>query len=193
MISRRDAKSGKFTKLEKKLMGGAPGDGGSNPASEGGKGFTINTRGLAARKRQEKREEEKSAAQKKRQDEAAARSKEQRKATLNKRRKRYVAGSDENLSVQAGDYYGPKGLPLTEEQTKQLSDLKASLDAKAVRDTLRFRFSSNGDVYVMRPDTGIYSKLKANPKARTLVVDQFYAEAQSPSVKKRKSQIATQA
>ena len=53
MISRRDAKSGKFTKLEKKLMGGAPGDGGSNPASEGGKGFTINTRGLAARKRQE--------------------------------------------------------------------------------------------------------------------------------------------
>jgi hypothetical protein len=37
----------------------------------------------------------------------------------------------------------------------------------------------------MRPDTGIYSKLKANPKARTLVVDQFYAEAQSPSVKKK--------
>ena len=60
--------------------------------------------------------------------------------------------------------------------------MKSSLDAKAVRDKLRFRFASNGDVYVMRPDTGIYSKLKANTRARTLVVDQFYAEAQSPSV-----------
>jgi hypothetical protein len=126
-------KSGKFTKLQRKLMGGAPkpakepfrfgganlaatdltaaptvddeedeAGGGSNPASEGGKGFKTNTRSLT-RDRAGYRQGQADAAAEKRKDAAVARRKEQRAQAQSKRRKRYTTGSNENINVQAGD------------------------------------------------------------------------------------------
>ena len=109
---KRDMKSGKFTKLQRKLMGGAPKPanepfsfggglaasesesegGGSNPASEGGKGFKTNTRSLT-RDRAGFRQGQSNDAEKRRDDAAA-------------RRKQYCtlsAGNQQTLVLRARD------------------------------------------------------------------------------------------
>ena len=100
MICRRDSKTGKFTKLQQALMGGAP---------------TL-----------EKRPTLKDST-KRRMGEAAEERRAARSETI-RRRRGYAAGSgDTSIAGHAGDWVGKDGLAPTEEQKQRLKSLNVPL------------------------------------------------------------------